>query len=199
MEKTVLFRNFEERDIDFIYKCKNDPELNKMIVGHWHPFTREEAEKWVHGCMGEHDTFKFWAIATNDAEQRIIGWISLSQIDKVNQSACYHGLVIGDRAYNDGLAWLESYLFIMKQAFEVFELNRLDGTHLENHKTSRFSIDLFYWTFEGLLRQAIYKDGVFHNLYYVSILKCEYFAHKSSGDYEMKSLLKRLIRLKKKI
>ena len=43
MEKTVCFRDFEVRDIDFIYKCKNDEKLNSMIVGQWHPFTYEEA------------------------------------------------------------------------------------------------------------------------------------------------------------
>ena len=47
----VLFRNFEERDIDFIYKCKNDEKLNELTVGQFHKFTYEEAEKWVHGCM----------------------------------------------------------------------------------------------------------------------------------------------------
>ena len=59
MEKTVLFRDFEERDIDFVYRCKNDEKLNSMIVGEWHPFTYEEAVKRVHGCMGEHETYKY--------------------------------------------------------------------------------------------------------------------------------------------
>ena len=106
MERTVCFRDLEERDIDFIYKCKNDEKLNSMIVGQWHPFTYEEAAKWVHGCMGEHETYKFWAIATNDEEKRIVGWISLSNIYKVNRSACSHGIVIADPAYRNGLSWI---------------------------------------------------------------------------------------------
>ena len=120
MERTVCFRDFEERDIDFIYKCKNDEKLNSMIVGQWHPFTHEEATKWVHGCMGEHETYKFWAIATNDEEKRIVGWVSISNIDKVNQSVCFHGIVIGDPMYRDGFAWIESYLFILEYVFENF-------------------------------------------------------------------------------
>ena len=83
MQPTVIFRDFEERDIDFIYKCKNDEKLNSLIVAQYHPFTYEEAVQWVHGCMGEHDTFKFWAIATNDDEKRIVGWVAVSHIDKV--------------------------------------------------------------------------------------------------------------------
>ena len=45
MDSTVLFRDFEDRDIDFIYHCKNDEKLNEMIVGQYHPFTYEEAVK----------------------------------------------------------------------------------------------------------------------------------------------------------
>ena len=88
MERSVLFRDFEERDIDFIYKWKNDEKLNSLIVGEFKKMSYEEAVNWVHGCMGEHETYKYWAICTNDDEKRIVGWVSLSSIDKVNQSAC---------------------------------------------------------------------------------------------------------------
>ncbi len=91
MINTVCFREFEERDIDFIYRCKNDDKLNSMIVGQYHPFTYEEAAQWVHGCMGEHESYKFWAMCTNDDDKKIIGWISLSNIDYENQKACHHG------------------------------------------------------------------------------------------------------------
>ena len=62
MERTVCFRDFEERDIDFIYKCKNDEKLNSMIVGQSKAFSYEDAVQWVHGCIGSHDIFKFWAV-----------------------------------------------------------------------------------------------------------------------------------------
>lgn len=198
MDNTVCFRDFEERDIDYIYKWKNDEKLNSMIVGQFKPFSFEDAVKWVHGCMGEHETYKFWAIATNDEEKRIIGWLSLSQIDKFNKKACYHGLVIGDREYNDGFAWIESYLFIMQEAFDVIKLNRLYGTHITEHKTSSFSIDMFYWTFEGVQREALYKNDRYYDLNNVSILKSEYDEHKSKGDYDIKKLLKHMVSLKKK-
>lgn len=199
MEKTVVFRDFEERDIDFIYKCKNDEKLNSMIVGQFKPFSYEDAVKWVRGCMGEHETFKFWAIATNDEERRIIGWISLSDIDLTNHKACYHGLVIGDKDYQDGFAWIESYLFIMEQAFDVYRLNRLYGTHLKEHKTSSFSIDLFHWSYEGCERQSIFKNNRFYDLNFVGILREDYTRFKQSGEYELSAIIRRLRKLKKSL
>ncbi len=191
MEPTVCFRDFEERDIDFIYKCKNDEKLNSLIVGQFHPFTYEEAVNWVRGCMGEHDTYKYWAIATNDEREKIVGWTSLSNIDRMNHKACWHGLVIGDSNYNDGFAWIESYLFVMKQSFEFYGLNRLYGTHLVEHKTSSLSIGLFYWTLEGKERESIYKNNIYYDLNSVSILRDEYFFHKEKGDYNLLNIIKR--------
>ena len=49
---TVAFRDFEERDIDFIYRCKNDENLNSMIVGEFKPkeTTPEELGLYMSGA-----------------------------------------------------------------------------------------------------------------------------------------------------
>lgn len=197
MEKTVCFRDFEERDIDFIYKCKNDEKLNSMIVGQWHPFTYEEAAKWVHGCMGEHETFKFWAVCANDEEKRIVGWVSISNIDYINKKACFHGIVIGDPNYRDGFAWIESYLFIYDYCFEVLKLNRVYGESLVGHKNSNNIAHILQSTREGYKRQDIYKNGQYYDVAFGAMLREEYLEHKSNGDYEMRAIIKRIAYLRK--
>ena len=197
MEATVLFRDFEERDIDFVYKCKNDEKLNSLIVGEYHPFTYEEAVEWVHGCMGEHETYKFWAVCTNDEEKRIIGWAALSKIDRINQSVFTHSIVIGNKDYQDGFAWIETVLFLLDYAFERLGLNRVYGESLLGHKISNFVEKLMFMKREGILRQAVYKNGQFYDVSYAAILKDEYFAHKNAGDYELSAVIRRLKKLRK--
>ena len=136
MEKTVVFRDFEDRDIDFIYKWKNDEELNKMTVGQFHPFTYKEAVKWVRGCMGEHETYKFWAVCKNDEEKEIIGWTSLAKIDKGNQSAFFYGIVIGNPQYRKGLPWIEIQQYVMEYAFMKLGIHRLEYSCLAEHPSS---------------------------------------------------------------
>lgn len=196
MEPTVSFREFEERDIDFIYKCKNDEKLNLMIVGQFRPFTYEEATQWVHGCMGEHETYKFWAICTNDEEKRIVGWAAIGKIDKINQSAETHSIVIADKEYNDGLAWLETVLFMFRFVFEELHFNRIYGISLMGHKMSNRIGPLMFMQIEGVLRQAYFKDGIFYDLQYIGFLKDEYFAHKEAGDYEIMKLIRRLRKMR---
>lgn len=192
MEPTVIFRDFEERDIDFIYRCKNDEKLNSMIVGQYHPFTYEEATEWVHGCMGEHETYKFWAIATNDEEQRIVGWVALSHIDRISKSVETHSIVINDSDYNDGFAWLESVMHMLRYGFEVLKMHKVYGRSLIGHHQSNLMEELLYMHQDGVLRDEIFKNGKYYNVSYASILEDEYFAHKEAGDYEIKSLIKRI-------
>ncbi len=199
MEPTVLFRDFEERDIDFIYKCKNDEKLNSMIVGDWHPFTYEEAVNWVHGCMGEHDTYKFWAMCTNDDEERIVGWVSLSNIDKLNKSVCFHGIVIGDSDYRDGMAWIESYLFVYKYVFEILYFNRLFGSNIENQIASYSMGYAMFEQLEGKARKAVEKNGQYVDVVYMSILRDEYFKHKNNNDFEYSKIILRLAQARKAI
>lgn len=194
MEPTVIFRDFEERDIDFIYHCKNDEKLNSMIVGQYHPFTYEEATEWVHGCMGEHETYKFWAIATNDEEKRIVGWISLSCIDYQNKSACFHGLVIGDSSFKDGSAWIESYIYILNYFFVTMAFNRLYGTYLPNHIMTKSMANSVFFCTEGIYRQSHVKNGIYYDEVFASLLASEYFEHLNKGDFDYNSILKRLIK-----
>ncbi len=194
---TVFFREFEERDVDFIYRCKNDEELNKLIVGQFHPFTYQEAVDWVQGCMGEHESYKFWAICPNNEEKSIIGWTALSKIDRVNRSVYTHSLVIGDKNYQDGFAWIETVLFLFSYSFEILGMNRVYGESIIGNKASNLVEDLMFMTREGIFRQAAFKNGRFYDISYAAILKDEYFAHKEAGDYEMPAVIRRLKKLRK--
>lgn len=194
MESTILLRDFEERDIGFIYQCKNDKRLNEMIVGQFRPFTMEEATKWVHGCMGEHDTYKFWAICTNDEERRIIGWASLSEIDKESRSACHHGLVIGDKLFSDGTAMFEAMLLSMDYAFTKLGVHRLYGWCLSEHKITPHMNEALGYVLEGRRRDAFYKDKRYYDLLDYGMLDNEYFKYKESGRYDMNTMLRNFIK-----
>lgn len=192
MVRTVGFREFEDRDADFVMRCKNDEELNRLIVGESRHFSKEDAENWVRGCQGQHDTYRFWAICTLDERRDIIGWVSIADIDMVNKSASTHSLVIGDRNYNDGFAWIESILFLFEYAFETLGLNRLWGHSLVGHPVSNKVGDIMYMQKEGVMRQAIFKNGKYYDLLCNAILRDEYLRHKEDGDYEMRKIIKRL-------
>jgi len=196
MEKTVFFRAFEEDDIDAIYRWKNDDELNKMTVGLNRKICRDDVAKWVR-CKMPHNPYEvFWAICPKDEPHKIIGYAQLTEIHYINSSANFSGILIGEKNYQNGFAWLETYLFVMEYAFEHLGLNRLYGSSIIGHKDSNHIGKLLLWTREGILRQAIFKNGKFYDEAIGSILKADYFDYKSKGLYELKAILKRLRELR---
>ena len=191
---SICLRDFEERDVDFIYKCKNDDSLNEMIVGQSPKFTNEDARKWVDGCIGEHETYKFWAICTNDRERKIIGWISLSNIDKMNNSICHHGIVIGDNSYKDGIAMFEAMLLSMNYAFNTLKTHRLYGYCLSEHKTSPHMLNALGFTLEGTRREAVFKNNRYYDILDFALLEEDYNSNIKNNLYKMNALIKKFVK-----
>ena len=128
----------------------------------------------------------------------MIGYASLVNIHYINSSAETGAILIGDPNFNDGYAWIESVLFLFEYAFERLNLNRLYGKSLVGHKISNLVEPLMFMKQEGILRQAVYKNGRYYDVSYAGILKSEYEAHKQEGDYKLSAILRRIKQLRKK-
>lgn len=195
----VSFRDFEERDIDFVYRTKQNQKINNSLVGDYSsPFSYKDAEDWVRGCQKQNVDYKFWAICTNDEFQNIIGWCSLNNIDEINKKAQFHGVTINNPKFNDGDAWYETYNFVLDYVFRVLGYNRLYSPTLTNHKLTMTFNELFFNSLEGVLKQAIYRNGQYYDVAIHAIMKDEYDSYKSQGllDYDvyiskMKDLFKK--------
>lgn len=197
MRQIVAFRDFEEKDIYFIYKCKNDEKLWNMTVGGFREFSYEEAAKWVYGCMGEHDNYKFWAVCTNDEKRNIIGYVSIVKISRVNNSAQFGGIMIGNSDYQGGVAWIQIYQFVLEYVFEKLKLNRLGGRAITEHPQTITMMEALLFQKEGVERQSVYQNGRYYDIQTHALLKEDYFKYKTDGKYDFSSILKRIATLSK--
>lgn len=191
MNNTVFFRAFEEDDAKLIYQWMNDDGLKQLSTGLNRRMCKEEALDWVKARMRHNPYQVFWAICAKDTEE-MIGYTCLTDIHYINSSANFGGLIIGNKAYQDGMAWIESYLFVYGYAFERLGLNRVYGESLMAHETTHIMGEVMFSTREGVMRQAAYKNGQFYDVSFGSLLRQEYFEHKQNGDYEVSAVLKRL-------
>lgn len=198
MEKTVMFRTFEECDADSLFKWLNDDELTKMSVGLSRRLSREEVDNWIKARKNHNPYQVFWAICPIDNPEKIIGYACLTEIHYINSTANFDGIVIGDPAYRNGVAWVETYLFILEYAFERLNLHRLFNTCVTEHPVSNTISDVLYYQREGVMREAIYKNGQYYDLAIYGILSYEYFEHKNNGDYEFNNVIRRFARSNRK-
>ena len=126
---------------------------------------------------------------------KMIGYTYLCDIHFITRSANLGGMIIADADYRDGTAWIETYIFVMEYAFERLNLNRLYGSYLSEHPMTGIMSDCTFFKTEGVLREAIFKNGEYHDEIINSLLSSEYFLHKQNGDYEINSIMKRLIQM----
>ena len=128
----------------------------------------------------------------------MIGYTSIVDIHYINRVAFGSGILIGDSDYRDGLAWLETCVFKLEYVFERLNLNRYEGAAITEHPLSVPLAEVLFYITEGIKRQAVYKNGRYYDEAFFAILREDYFMHKNKGDYELKSIMKRLRDFKRK-
>lgn len=195
MKKIICFRTFEESDIDSFYRWMNDDELTKMTVGLSRKMSREEITSWVRNKIPHNPYEVFWAICTNDDEQRLIGYVSLSKIHYINSCAQFGGILIGDPKYQGGVAWIQIYQFVLEYVFERLGLNRLGGRAITEHPQTITMMESLFFDKEGVERQSVFKNGRYYDVQTHALLKGDYFMHKNAGEYEFPSIMKRIANL----
>ena len=191
MEKTVYFRAFEEEDAELIYQWMNDDNLKTKSIGLNRRMCKEEALDWVKARMRHNNYQVFWAICAKGTD-KMIGYACLTDIHYINSSANFSGIVIGDKNYQDGLAWIETYLFIYEYVFERLNLHRIYGTAIDEHESTVLMRSVMFSTTEGVMRDATFKNGRYYDVSFSSLLSNEYFMHKNAGDYELSAIMKRM-------
>lgn len=192
-DRRVSFRDFDDKDIDFIFKTKNQKSIYENTVSEYHEFSYEDAVQWMNGCKNTEYDYRFWVICTADAENRIVGWCGISKINPVNKSVFFHGITINDPEYNDGLSFCEAHLFIMHYVFEELKYNRLYGAYLTEYALPHKIDEMFGVKEEGVMKQAVYKDGTYHDVTISAIISKDYFEKKDRGALSIEEIQKEFI------
>ena len=192
MQGTVYFRSFEIEDERLVYQWLNDDELKRLSIGVNRRLCRDEVHDWVASRMRDRRDQVWWAIC-DQVSKEMIGYAYLTDIHYINRSANFGGIVIGDPKFQNGIAWVETYLFVLDYAFERLNLHRLFNTCLEEHQQSMKISEVLFFRKEGVLNESIFKSGCYHNEVIWGLIDNDYRSHKDVGDYDFKKILYRFV------
>jgi len=94
----LLLREWRQEDIDDLIEGLNNLEISKWMAFVPHPYTREDAQKWIDFCIessGEREDRTFYKFAIElKSEHKVIGGMSLDKIDKVQGTSGSGGIWI---------------------------------------------------------------------------------------------------------
>ena len=101
--------------------------------------------------------------------EKITGIISLQDVDPIHRSG-----TIGNLAVRGIRTGIEAGGVLLKYAFDTLGLNRVDCRVWEDNRFTPILCKKWGATYEGRIRQAIYREGRFYDVLIYSMLKKEW-------------------------
>jgi RimJ/RimL family protein N-acetyltransferase len=166
----VYLRPIERADIDRGWlKWVNDHSLNQFLVGSF-PVNRDALEQYYESSQPPGTAMFAICLKDNDT---YIGNGRLSEIDWVHRS-CKYGRLIGDSQYRARGYGSEALVLLLRYGFHHLGMNRIFSAALSNNKASITSNEKTGMKREGIMRQALYKGGRFHDLVMLAMLRSDF-------------------------
>ena len=167
----VVLRAIEPVDKEMFLEIINDPETEKMIGGLSFPVSSLEQEQWIRNQVGNKSTLRC-VIAKREKPEEGIGTVILSDIDYRNGVAQVHIKLALNGARGQGVG-TDALMAITKYAFDELRLNLIYAEVLAYNETSQRLFSKCGFNRDGILRERVFKNGKYVDVYSYSLLKAD--------------------------
>ena len=179
MKINIFFRAFELSDAKFVNDLRKIDDFENLIGGNKRFISLSREEKWIESLILNDFQDKFYVAICENETKEIIGYTSISNIDHYNKSCFWSGIKIHPSHNGKGYG-TQTVLLILKYVFEELNMERLTGQCQEDHIVAKRLMEKVGFKVEALFRHSIFKNGMYHNQYGLSILKNEYLIIKNN-------------------
>ena len=172
--KGIRLRAIEREDIPRFVRWLADPEVIRYTTIN-SPFSRAMEEKWFDQQLAVPITEgQTLAVEVSVGDNWVhIGTTDLHKVESVNNSAEF-GLMLGEKDYWHKGYGLKTTELMLKHGFEDMNLNRI---YLFVFPENMFAVKAYEtagFVKEGVQRQALYKNGKYHDIILMSVLHSEW-------------------------
>lgn len=170
----VWLRALEPDDYKYTHQWRTDDATWSAVAGTKRFVSLDTERRWLISAIESHEkggVLRF-VVCVGDSDKPV-GMISANSIDQVNKS-CEISRMLAPDSRGKGIV-KRAMLLVYDYLFSQLGLNRVESRVLEDNVASRKSQERFGSKQEGILRQAIFKDGQFKNLICYAILKDEFY------------------------
>ncbi len=166
-------RELQKEDIPIINKWRNTRELIRYLGAPYRYINLDVEYKWYENYLNNRNNTIRSAIVMEGKENEILGLVSLTNINTINQSAVFH-IMIGDQNNRQKGIGFFATTEILKHAIKDMNLNRIELTVLESNTRAIKLYEKVGFKKEGIKRKSVYKDGEFVDMIMMAILEEEY-------------------------
>jgi len=168
--KNVYLKVLDELDLiesDWV-KWFNDEERCKENSHHKYPNTWENQRKYLESINSSKIQL---GIVDKKDDSQICGVISLQDIDFVNGN-CHLAIMLDKSKKDFPEIFVDSFSLMLSHGFKEFRLNKICVGSQDERLISSVS-KIFNFKHEGILRQHVYKGGIYKDVYLGSVFANE--------------------------
>jgi len=172
----IRLRELERGDLPALNRWRNDPELLDLLGNNFLFIAGAVDEKWYESYLAVREHNVRLAITVEPGGE-YVGNVNLTGIHPVNRSAEF-SILIGDKTVWGKGVGREATRFMLAHAFPDRNLHRVYLSVLaSNERALRLYARVGFRT-EGTQRQAVFKNGTYHDLVTMAVLRHE---HRPAG------------------
>jgi RimJ/RimL family protein N-acetyltransferase len=171
----VVLRPVKRTDISSFLKWFNDTEVTQYLAAMYLPMTEMAEEKWIEelGTTRARTDVFFVIEAIGVEGNKAIGTIGLHSISPKDHYATF-GIAIGEKDYWSKGYGTEAARLIIKYGFEQLNLHRISSTAFAFNERSLKLHKKVGFKEEGRQREAIFKNGRYHDVVVFGLLREEW-------------------------
>ena len=165
----ITLREISRDDIPTINRWRRDPIVADG-VGAPHRFIAVDVDlKWYEDYLSRRGSEVRCAVCLADTGQ-LVGMVSLTRIDYVHRNAEYNAMV-GERASQNRGIGTEATRAMVRHGFFDLNLHRIYVSILRDNISSIRMCEKAGFREEGTIREGAYKNGRYHDLVLMGVLK----------------------------
>ncbi len=169
--ETLRFRKIDIYDQDFLVNLRSDPEVYNNL-GTFIFVNSASQEQWFNSIQKDSKNEFLIVEKLLGEDWQKIGIVRLTGIDYINKSICVGADIHRDYRGQGFSKYI--YKLIFKLCFDYWNMNRVWLLVMETNVRAKNLYEKLGFTVEGIQRDAIYREGKYHNYVMMSILKNEY-------------------------
>jgi RimJ/RimL family protein N-acetyltransferase len=172
----VKFRKMTAEDTELYHKWRNDIEVMQFTNPDLDVHPLDATKYFVEQVILGSDTSKSYIIVDKNTETPI-GVVSLINIDYKNRNAeCI--IDIGEKEYWGQGYGTESLKLLLDFAFYEMNLHRIMLKVFSFNERAVKLYNRLGFQKEGISRQSLFRNGIWHDIIHMGILQEEYFMHE---------------------
>lgn len=177
---SVYLRPGERRDIPGFVRWYTDLRTTRTLLM-TSPIGEALEERWFEAMIAAHGTDRFFFVVCRREDDRAVGSIDLHEVDRRNGSASL-GIAIGEEADRGKGYGTDALIALVAFGFDQLRLERIELDVYAYNARARGVYERVGFVLEGTLRRALYRDGAFHDVHRMSVLRDEWAArHPRDG------------------